>query len=83
MAGESDFCRFFKIQDSDIKMRGKIPSKTLSICLKCFFRTSLRNFLCTQQIYFIYLEGVFNLPNSLEKRMKVIRHVDQNIFKKN
>ena len=30
----------------------------------------------------MYLEGVFNLPNSLEKRMKVIRHVDQNIFKK-
>ena len=83
MAGESDFCRFFKIQDFDIKMRGEIPSKALVFRLKFFFRTSLKNFLCAQQLCLRYLEGVFNLTNSPEKRMKVIRHIDQNIFKKN
>ena len=83
MEGESDFCRFFKIQDLDIKMRGEIVSKTLVFRLNFFFRTSIKNFLSAQQLCFRYLEGVFNLPNSPEKRMRVIRHVDENIFKKN
>ena len=28
------------------------------------------------------VEGLFNLPKSTEKRIKVIRHLDQNTFKK-
>ena len=45
MEGESDFCRFFKIQDLDIKMRGEIPSKTLVFRLNFFSNVSKKFFI--------------------------------------
>ena len=80
MAGQSDFCRFFKIQDFDIQIKVEISLKTLIFRLK-FFSNVSKKFLLAQQVCSRYLEGVFYLPVYAEKRMKVIRHVDQNIFK--
>ena len=52
-------------------------------CSKFFFRTSLANFSWVQYGCSRYLEGVFYLQVYVEKRMKVIHHIDQNIFGKN
>ena len=57
--------------------------KIFIFCLKIFFRTSLKNFSWVQHGCSRYLEGVFYLQVYVEKRMKVIQHIDQNIFGKN
>ena len=80
-----------EMSDSCVFSTSKIwhPNQTrkfyenLHFLLENFFRTSLKNFSWVQHGCSRYLEGVFYLQVYVEKRMKVIRQIDQNIFGKN
>ena len=79
----SDSCVFFQHSKFGIQIRLENSMKIFIFCSKIFFRTSLKNFSWVQHGCSRYLEGVFYLQVYVEKRMKVIRHIDQNIFGKN
>ena len=78
----SDSCVFFNIQNLASKSDLKILWKS-SFFARFFFGTPLKNFSWVQHGCSRYLEGVFYLQVYVEKRMKVIQHIDQNIFGKN
>ena len=79
----SDSCVFFQHPKFGIQIRFENSTKICIFCSKFFFRTSLKNFSWVQHGCSRYLKGVFYLQVYVEKRMKVIQHIDQNIFGKN
>ena len=74
---------FFQHPKFGIQIRLQNSMKIFIFYSKFFFRTSLKNFSWVQHGCSRYLEGVFCLQVYVEKRMKVIQHIDQNIFGKN
>ena len=74
---------FFQHPKFGIQIRLENSMKIFIFCSKFFFRTPLKFFSWVQHGCSRYLKGVFYLQVYVEKRMKVIQHIDKNIFGKN